>query len=150
MLAGADLAGMSEAADAPRLPRQNERRGMEPIETPDFTFWMEDDGILRLRFPPGTKIDLAVAKRAVEAGLGIFRKHPCPMLAFLDEVKSLGHEARSYVSRATGPTAIGLVVGSPIGRVIGSMYIGLLRQPPYPVRMFATEEQALKWLKTFR
>jgi hypothetical protein len=122
---------------------------MESIETPDFTFRMGEDGILRLRFAPGMHVDLEVAQRAVEAGVEIFRKHPCPLLAFGNEVKSMSREARSYASKAPGPPAVGVVVNSPIGRAISSMFIGL-RQSPYPVRMFATEEQAVKWLKTFR
>jgi hypothetical protein len=122
---------------------------MEPIETPDFRFWMGEDGILRLRFAAGIHVDLEVEKRAVEAGYGIFREHPCPMLAFADEVKSMTREARTYASKASGPTAVGVVVSSPIGRAISSMFIGLLKRASYPVRMFATEEQAVKWLKRY-
>ena len=123
---------------------------MEPIETTDFTFWMGEDGILRLRFAPSRDLGIEVVKRSVEIGYEIFQKHPCPLLAFLDEAKSMTREARSYVSKMPGPTAVGLVVTSPIARVIGGMFIGLLRQAPYPVRMFATEEQAAEWLAGFR
>jgi hypothetical protein len=128
--------------------RENDR--IAPIETPDFTFWMGEDGILRLRFAPGRDLGLEIVKKSVEIGGGIFQKHPCPLLCFLDEVKSMTREARSYVSKMPGPTAVGLVVSSPIARAIGGMFIGLVRRAPYSVRMFATEEKAAEWLAGFR
>ncbi|MBU0596425.1 hypothetical protein KJ567_07065 [Candidatus Bipolaricaulota bacterium] len=123
---------------------------MEPIETPDFAYWRGNDGILRVRFAPDRDLSLDVAKEAVRVGYELFQRHPGPLVAFMDEIRSMSRETRNYVARMSGPTALGLVVGSPIARVIGGMFIGLLRQAPYPVRMFATEEGAAEWLKTFR
>jgi hypothetical protein len=119
------------------------------IERPNFAFWLGEDGIVRLRYTPGRHFGIDDAKESVEAGLELFRVHPSPMIVFLDERRSMSREARNYVSRAPGPTAVGLVVSSAIARTIGGMFIGLLRQSSYPARIFATEEAAAKWLAEF-
>jgi hypothetical protein len=58
-------------------------------------------------------------------------------------------EARVFFSSNEGPSALGLVVDSPIARVIGAMFMGLLRNAPYPARLFATEAEAVEWLKGY-
>jgi len=126
---------------------------VERIEEPGFTYWTGDDGILRLRFVPGTDLNLEIVKRCVEIGLEIFRERPQPLLVHFDEIRGLSREARSFGSAADpgmpSPTAVGIVVRSPIGRVIGAMFIALLKKQPYPARVFPSEETAAAWLRAF-
>ncbi|MBU0596424.1 hypothetical protein KJ567_07060 [Candidatus Bipolaricaulota bacterium] len=117
------------------------------IETPDYACWMGEDGIVRFSLPRGTDLDLALAEAAVESYQEIGGDRPRPLLILLDRAKSMSREARDYFSNVRGPSALGLVVASPIARVIGAVFMGLLRQAPYPARLFATEEEAVQWLK---
>ena len=114
-----------------------------------FAFSMGEDGILRLRLARGTVIDLDLAKR-IEAGANeITGGTPCPMLAHGDETRNIDRAARRYLANIVGPTAQAVVVNSPIGHMIASVFIGLSRKNAYPMRTFATEEAAVEWLKTF-
>ncbi|MBU0596427.1 hypothetical protein KJ567_07075 [Candidatus Bipolaricaulota bacterium] len=124
----------------------------ERVEDSEFTYWTGDDGILRLRFVPGTDLNLEVVKRCVGIGLEIFRERPQPLLVHFDEIRGLSREARSFGSTAEpgmpSPTAVGIVVRSPIARVVGAMFIALMKKQPYPARVFPSEETAAAWLKT--
>jgi hypothetical protein len=126
---------------------EREERDLQRIETPEYACWMGEDGIVRFSLPRGTDLDLAFAEAAVESFQEIGGDRPRPLLVLLDRAKSMSREARDYFSNVRGPSAVGLVVASPIARVIGSVFMGLLRQPPYPARLFATEEAAVQWLK---
>ncbi len=116
------------------------------VETAQFTFVRGDDGIVRLRFAPGVDLTLDLAKRCVAAGFPIFDNYPSPLLADFDNVRSMSREARGFFSKTPGPTAVALVAGSPIARVIGNMFIGLLGRTPCPARIFGTKEEAVEWL----
>jgi hypothetical protein len=123
------------------MPEQSDVHG--------FDFSMGEDGILRLRLARGTVIDLDLAKR-IEAGANeLSGGTPCPMLAHGDDTRNIDRAARRYLANIVGPTAQAVVVNSPIGRMIASVFIGLSRKNAYPMRMFATEEEAVEWLKTF-
>jgi hypothetical protein len=125
----------------------------ERIEEPDFTYWTGDDGILRLRFNPGVTIDLEVAERCIGIGIEIFRERPQPLLVHFDEIRGLNREARKLGSTpqpdVPSPTAVGIIVRSPIARVIGAMFVALLKKEPYPARVFSSEEAAVEWLKGY-
>jgi hypothetical protein len=114
----------------------------------DFAFSMGEDGILRLRLARGTVIDLDLVKRIEARANELFSGTPCPMLVYGDEARNIDRAARRYLADIVGPTAQAVVVNSPIGRMIASVFIGLSRQS-LPTRTFATEEEAVEWLKTF-
>ena len=126
----------------------------ERIEEPDFTYWTGDDGILRLKFPAGTTIDLDIATRCIEIGIGIFREEPQPLLVYLDEIRGLSRDVRKLGSTTQpavpSPTAVGIIVRSPIGRVVGAMFTSLLKGEPYPARVFSSEGPAVEWIRGFR
>jgi hypothetical protein len=55
-----------------------------------------------------------------------------------------------YASPNTGKhvCAVALLVGSPLSRIIGNFFMGL-NKPPFPVRIFGDEAEALAWLTGF-
>ncbi|MBU0596426.1 hypothetical protein KJ567_07070 [Candidatus Bipolaricaulota bacterium] len=114
-----------------------------------FAFSMGEDGILRLRLARGTVIDLDLVKRIEARGRELFGEKPCPVLVYGDDARSIDRTARRYLAKTVGPTAQALVVRSPIGRVVASVFIGLGRETPHPMRTFATEEEAVTWLKGY-
>jgi hypothetical protein len=44
--------------------------------------------------------------------------------------------------------AVALLMGSPVSRVLGNLYLGL-NKPPIPTRLFTSEEEAKVWLRSF-
>jgi len=119
------------------------------IETPEYVCWVGEDGIVRFSYPEGTVLDLDFAKAAAAGFRDLVRDDPRPLLVSLGQAKSMTREARVFFSSIEGPSALGVVVESPIARVIGAMFMGLLRNAAYPARMFATEAEAVEWLKGY-
>ena len=107
-----------------------EERVPQRIEIPEYACWMGEDGIVRFSLPRGTDLNLAFAEAAVESFHEIGGDRPRPLLVLLDKAKSMSREARGYLSNVRGPSAVGMVVASPIARVLGSCswdFCGMLR-----------------------
>ena len=101
----------------------HEERVPQRIEIPEYACWMGEDGIVRFSLPRGTDLNLAFAEAAVESFREIGGDRPRPLLVLLDKAKSMSREVR-------GPSAVGMVVASPIARVLGSCswdFCGMLR-----------------------
>lgn len=74
-----------------------------------------------------------------------------PVFIDIRSVSSIDREARQlFASDQAGQiqSATALLVDSPISRVFGNFFIGLNR-PPWPVRMFSDESEAMAWLEGF-
>ena len=122
----------------------------EEITTKHGTIWLED-GILHTSANPNVEHTLMDAKRDLmvfrNLALGVKR----PLLSDISNVKSVSREAREFFAgEETGKiiSAIGLIIKSPISRVIGNFYLSVNR-PSFPVKLFTSEEEAIRWLKPF-
>jgi hypothetical protein len=118
-------------------------------ETPNFNFWLGDDDVIHLEWIPGTYITLELALVSVEMVNVILKEGSHPLLVLLDGIKGMARDARETYSGMSGPSAVALVGVLPIARVIGNLFIGLNKQRQLKLRMFATDEEALEWLKGF-
>ncbi len=122
------------------------------IETRTTKIWLGADGIIRIVTKPGvSKQTLADAVENMEAvdRVRLGKKRP----AFIDIRKAMSTDAegRRYYSRTEHKetvSAAAFIVGSPISRMIGSLFLGLNR-PPFPLVLFDSEDKALEWLKGF-
>lgn len=43
--------------------------------------------------------------------------------------------------------AIAFITGTPLGRIMATMYLGM-KPPPFPTKVFSNEEDAKKWIRT--
>ena len=114
-------------------------------------YFLGDDGIVRVTVLPGAEETLADAMENVRAGgelLGVQRR---PVLDDSRRIKSVERDARAYYA---GPEATRMVsaaavlIGSPIQRIILNFFV-MLNKPPFPVRFFTSEAEAVVWLKGF-
>ena len=71
-----------------------------------------------------------------------------PSLIDMRQIKSTTREAREYSTGAKYTPAVALLIASPISRILGNFFINY-SQPPYPTRLFTSEDEALDWLKGF-
>jgi len=117
---------------------------------PDAKIWLEEDGIVRIKYPDNCHITMDVME-------SIYRQHveittdKRPILADCGSVASLDYDAQQFVSTdkaAALTTALAAVVKSPFTRAMGEMFM-MFHKPPYPTRIFQHKEDALEWLKTF-
>lgn len=107
--------------------------------------------IIRARFHDGAEVTLEDAQANLAATAKLAGGRPLPVMVDLRGVRSQSAEARAYFA---GPqalavcTAVALVIGSPLSRMIGNFFLGFNR-PPMPTRLFTKEEDAAVWLERF-
>lgn len=113
--------------------------------------WLGVDGIVRIVWVPGAEATLADAEECMAAYLTINGGKRRPMIVDTATMKSLAREARHYFASAEAAkvaSAVGIIVGTPVSRVLGNFYLGL-GNPNLPTRLFASEGEALEWLKGY-
>lgn len=121
------------------------------VSTRTARLWLGDDGILRKVFLPNAQETLQDALESEEVIRKLSGNQKRPILVDFTALRSMDVEARDYyVSERAGSLlkACGGVTQSMIGRVISNFFIGF-NKPPTPVKLFATEQESLEWLKQF-
>ena len=111
-------------------------------------FSLLDDAIIVCVTRPGAVEDLDCAKENVEVIAQLCTPKRRPMLADVSGLRSQDREARAWYSTHPLASAVGLVVGGPISRVIASFYLGINR-PAVPTKVFDRREDAEVWLRQF-
>lgn len=118
-------------------------------ETRTVVFTFAD--IIIARFREGAEVGLEDARANVALCLQRNAGQQRPLLVDLRVVKSQTAEARAYLAGPEGvrvSQAVGLLIGSPVSRVLGNFYLGL-NKPSTPTRLFTSEEEAQAWLRSF-
>lgn len=118
------------------------------VQTRTCTIWLDE--FLRARFLPNAVVELADAEENLEACLALTAGRPRPAIIDLRQIRSQSAAARDYFA---GPranrvsTAVALLVGSPLSRVLGNFYLGFNR-PKEPTRLCGSEAEAEAWLRS--
>jgi hypothetical protein len=108
--------------------------------------WLRPDGIVQLAWVPRTTglIEDAIATLAAMAQLTGGRRSP-----LLVDMRDTGPQSRSarleFARRGDLVSAVALVVGTPLSRMAGNLFINMNR-PPTPTRLFDKEASAVAWL----
>lgn len=122
------------------------------IQTRTFMVRLDEAGIVWVTALPGvTRQTEADARENLEALDQVRAGRKRPILADIREALSTDQAGRRLYSQTglkDAVCAVALIVGSPVSRVIGSLYLGLNR-PPFPMALFISEPEALAWLKGF-
>lgn len=114
--------------------------------------WLGEDGIVRIIHNPNAEVTLEDAQETMAAYLTINQGKRRPLLIDTRTMRSISREARHYYAgteAARVASAAALLVGTPISEVLGNFYIGM-STPHLPSRLFASEDEALAWLKEYR
>jgi hypothetical protein len=110
-----------------------------------------DDGIVRIIWVPGAEVTLEDAKETMAAYLKLNKGKRLPLFVDTKTMKSLSRDARKYYAgeeAAKVASAVAIIVGTPVSRVLGNFYLGL-SNPHLPSRLFSSESEALEWLKGY-
>lgn len=112
--------------------------------------WLGEDGIRRLIYHPDSKITLAEAKEVGEASVAVSRGNPRPSFSDARGLREVSREARDYFAseEMTRWTIAAGTLNTPITKVLGGFYIKF-NKPPYPLRFFTSESEAIAWLKGY-
>ena len=123
----------------------------EEIVTQTAKIWLDENGILRVTSLPGATQTLAQAHENMSVEVQLSRGKRRPLLVDLRGMKSFDRDARAYYAgqeAAKFQSAVALLIGSPLSRVIGNFFIGF-NKTVMPTRLFTLEAEALEWLKGF-
>ncbi len=91
------------------------------------------------------------ARENLDAMVDITKRRKVPMVADLSKIASATREVREYYASdaaAAVVTAVAIVVGNPVTRIIGSFFLRINR-PPYPTAMFTSVDKAVDWARDF-
>lgn len=119
-----------------------------PIRTAIADVYAEADGTVVVRFLPGSRSTLEVAREVVRAHVTAARGRKRPALVDMTGMRSADMEGRRL---AAGPeiaavtSCMALLVSDPLSRILGNFFLRVSR-PLYPTRMFTDEASARRWL----
>ena len=88
--------------------------------------------------------------RQVTSDLAALGFGQVPLLVDMRGMAKLERDAREhFIGDQAGVTAIALLAGSAVNKMIANFFIGLQRMP-VPIRIFTDRDQALSWLGEHR
>ena len=113
------------------------------------TLSLGGDGVLRYVCAEGAVITVTDADEQIAEAARLTDGRKVPWLVDYRRIEHADHDARSRFAtpEAAGLTsAMAILVGSTVGRLLGEFFARIQR-PPYPVRLFDSEGEALAWLR---
>jgi hypothetical protein len=121
------------------------------IKTRVGIMWMDEAlGIIRCVHFAGSECTLEDAKENVAAQVRLANGKVIPLLVDLTKCKSVSKEARVHFASATSAfCSVALLSASPVGRIIGNMFIAVYGAQGAPTKLFTSEAAAIEWLKGF-
>lgn len=121
-------------------------QGTGVITHPKFRMWLRLDGIVQLAQIPQTTVLIEDARAAMEAMAQLTGGRPSPLLVDMHDVGPQDRRTRAeWTSRSDLQSAVALIVGSPLSRVLGNLLL-TVSKPQFPVRLFDNEAAAVAWL----
>lgn len=113
---------------------------------------LEADGVVHVITLPGSVQVLADAQANMRAFDQVADGKQRPMLLDIRQIKSQDRDARLFYGRPENTrmvTAVAIIVGSPMSRVIGNFVLGFSKASA-PTKIFTSEESARAWLLGIR
>jgi hypothetical protein len=117
---------------------------------PILTKYDDAIGVVIVTFDDGATLDLDLAQRTTPVLEQVTEGQPRPLLVDCRNLRGQTREARVYFasepSHVRHYTAVALVVGNALSRVIANFFIGI-NKPDKPTRLFDDPNQAIEWLR---
>jgi len=123
------------------------------VETAVSIVELDPRGVLLWDYKRGAVVGIREAEEEARAIRGLLETHGqtrCWLLIDISKMQSIDRAARRFfaseeVHTDFGIQALALVMGSPIGTVIGNLYQAINRTL-HPTRLFTTEAKANAWI----
>lgn len=121
------------------------------IKTRTSEIWIDEQDIYHLTYTKGAEVILEDTLNECRI-IGEMSDHKkVSIMADLNLCTSVSRESRKYYAGKEANEIFktaALLVGTQISRAIGNFFLGL-NNPVMPVRLFTSENKALKWLKEY-
>lgn len=114
-----------------------------------------EEGVLVVNYKPQMNITLEIAKICVEDRLKFTNGNYFPMVVFMNEIKEISKEAKTYLASEQamdGITAGAFVVENHMQRLIASVFISLyinMSEGKVPSKLFSNKGSAMAWAKQY-
>lgn len=122
------------------------------LETRTERIWLHPDGYVIAEVRAGLVANLDDAIVNVAGVWSVAGEVARPLLLDMRaHASSATRECREYYAGPAGQRvnlAVGMVVRSNVGRMVGNFFLGLNRTS-FPFRMFSEVDEAVAWLRTF-
>ncbi|MBV9791181.1 MAG: STAS/SEC14 domain-containing protein [Chloroflexi bacterium] len=121
----------------------------EEIVIRTSTVRMESQGLVRITHHPGAVQTLDDAQAIAAVVNTLMQGQQGKLLIDMRRIKSQDREVREYYTQqgyTIGLQAVAILIGSPVSRVIGNLYIGF-NKSEIPTRLFTSEAEAIAWLR---
>ncbi len=120
----------------------------EAIKLRAGRIWLTEEGIVMYVWDQKVKVTEEDMRSFKAAQIELCGHRRMPFFMDMRGVTSASKGARKYSKNELGDvlSAMALRVGNTLSRVIGSIFLGI-DKPPYPVKLFTSQDKALKWLK---
>ena len=119
------------------------------VSHPKFRMWLRPDGIVQVVWISRTTAHLEDATATLDAMAKLTRGRRSPLLVDMRDTGAQDRHTRAeWTSRSDLQSAVALIVGTPLSRMLGSLLL-MVNKPRFPVRLFDNEASAVAWLKGF-
>ncbi|MEO9870339.1 MAG: hypothetical protein ABJQ69_03490 [Ekhidna sp.] len=118
----------------------------------NFVQLWEENGIVRVRYKPGTSLNLDRAKKMVEERAKIFDKRSKPLLTDFTHLISIDVRAREYLAdNSSIPyiSASAFLLTNMLNRLLFHVFTEI-DQPAFISKGFTDEQSAFEWLEFFK
>jgi hypothetical protein len=116
------------------------------------TLWVDDDDLMHVEYRAGTTMTVERVREQLAAAVALAGERPMRVLADLrGRVSSADRAVRAELGgpeSAARTIAVAMLVDSELARAMVNFFMSVTR-PPFPIRMFTSEHDALAWLRTF-
>lgn len=113
--------------------------------------FLDEQGIVHVTALPVGEETLEQARASVAAIWQVAEGRRRPLLLDMRQIKAQRREVREYYASQEATekyNAVAILVGSPISKVIGNIFLGIGRLP-VPTKLFSSDQEALVWLQAF-
>jgi hypothetical protein len=125
----------------------------EIIELSIADLWIDQNNVVRIAFKPTGAHTVEDARTVTSAHRQLTGIRKCPVLADIRRIKVGADKiARAHYAGEESTqlkTALAFVTRSKFQRTVGNIF-HFMNRPPYPVKMFTSESEALRWLESYR
>lgn len=114
--------------------------------------WVDKDEVLHFKTFAGAAIKENDAKEIIDATICLAEEHKIPsflLLADCSHITMANPAARHIFTGekfAKHVKAGAIVVNSPVSSILAKLFTAI-NSPPYPVKIFGSQSQAMQWLK---
>lgn len=108
-----------------------------------------EDNIVFINILPKAEIFLEDANKLYDAVMKLAEGNLYPLLIDAKSIVSMDRDARKRFSHEETVSAVALIVGTPLSKIIGNFFIGL-NKTAIPFKLFSSKSDALEWLKEFK